>query len=78
MKPSVAVSVAVCARFFFPPDAFAVAVSTRLSVIVADIIVLVVTWLSTFDNVRRASSAGITVNISQTLLLSSRWCVSRL
>lgn len=44
------------------------ALSTRLAVIVADVIVLAVTWYKTFNTVKRASSIGLSVKISETLL----------
>lgn len=57
-------------------DSLIVALSTRLAVIVADIIVLAVTWLNTFATVKQASSAGIRVSISQAILRDGKCSIA--
>ncbi len=46
----------------------AVALSTRLSLITADLTVLIATWIKTYRHVKQASSLEIRVGISATLL----------
>lgn len=49
-------------------DVLSVTLLTRLSLIVADIIVLIVTWIKTFSLFKEASRLGIHMGISETLL----------
>ncbi|KAJ3544280.1 hypothetical protein NM688_g5761 [Phlebia brevispora] len=49
-------------------DAAAVAVTTRVAVIVADIIILIITWKKTFSTIKHANSIGVDVSISATVL----------
>lgn len=60
----------------FATDDLIVAVSTRLAVIIADIIVLVVTWTSTFATVKQASSAGVKASVSRIILQDGTYLIS--
>ena len=54
-----------------------VVLCTRLSLIIADLLVIVLTWVKTYRHVRQASSLQMRVGISATLLRDGVYSLKR-